>query len=66
MTGYNPTSTSRCSNKVSWLEQHPEYEEAFDFIYSAVKSGFFGEFVNEGQYLEANRLKEFFLIEESI
>ncbi|KQE58015.1 hypothetical protein, partial [Acinetobacter pittii] len=60
MTGYNPTSTSRCSNKVSWLEQHPEYEEAFDFIYSAVKSGFFGEFVNEGQYLEANRLKEFF------
>ncbi len=60
MTGYNPVSTSRCSNKISWLEQHPEYEEAFDFIYSAVKSGFFGEFGNEDPYLDVNRLKEFF------
>lgn len=60
MTGFNPTSTSRCSNKVSWLEENPEYEEAFDFIYSAVKSGFFGDFSNEDPYLNANKLKEFF------
>ena len=60
MTGYNPTSTSRLSNQRSWLEEHPEYEEAFDFIYSAVKSGFFGDSPNEDPYLYATKLKEFF------
>ena len=60
MTGYNPISTSRFYNKTSWLEENPTYEEASDFIYSAVRSNFFEDFTNADPYITATKLKKFF------
>ncbi|AQV17308.1 hypothetical protein ACNPMZ_08670 [Acinetobacter pittii] len=59
-SGYDPVLVGNKYNRVMWLNENPLFEEAINFIYSAVRGDLFEE-VSSGLFIiKSAQLKDFF------
>ncbi|MEG0603752.1 MAG: hypothetical protein RR487_04500 [Acinetobacter sp.] len=57
MVGYEPIETQWDYQNVNWLIDNPKYEEASNFIFSAVRTNLFEKFSNGEYFITSNNLK---------
>lgn len=59
LSGYTPTLVDGKWNYVPWLKENPKFEEALDFVWSAVRGNIFDEIYADYFVIESDKLKDF-------
>lgn len=59
LSDYTPTLVDGQWNYVPWLKENPKFEEALDFVWSAVRGNIFDEIYADYFVIDSEKLKEF-------
>lgn len=59
ISGYHPNQVGDNWNKVAWLNLNPEFDEALDFTFSALRGGLFNEIDVDCFVISSDELKSF-------
>jgi hypothetical protein len=60
LTNYDPLSVQNNWKDVNWRKKNPDYIEALDFAFSAVRGDLFDEIDSDFFVIESSKLKDFF------
>jgi len=64
LSGYTPISVDGKWNYVPWLKENPKFQEALDFVWSAVRGNIFDEIYADYFVIKSEKLKDFLATRE--
>ncbi|RZG72447.1 hypothetical protein [Acinetobacter sp. WCHAc060025] len=64
LSGYTPISVDGKWDYVPWLKENPKFQEALDFVWSAVRGNIFDEIYADYFVIESEKLKDFLATRE--